>query len=50
MRNRLNRDSSGPDQLSIRHPAPYVISAEIVEDLQTVTDEFALIAEDLRKP
>lgn len=31
-------------------PAPDVIAAEIVEDLQAALDEFALIAEDLRKP
>ena len=30
-------------------PAPDVIAAEIVEDLQAALDEFALIAEDLRK-
>jgi hypothetical protein len=28
---------------------PDVIAAEIVEDLQAALDEFALIAEDLRK-
>jgi type I restriction enzyme M protein len=30
-------------------PAPDVIAAEIVEDLQAALEEFALIAEDLRK-
>jgi type I restriction enzyme M protein len=30
-------------------PAPDVIAAEIVEDLQAALDEFTLIAEDLRK-
>jgi type I restriction enzyme M protein len=30
-------------------PAPDVIGAEIVEDLQAALEEFALIAEDLRK-
>ncbi len=30
-------------------PAPEVIAAEIVEDLQAALDEFALIAADLRK-
>jgi hypothetical protein len=30
-------------------PAPDVIAAEIVEDLQAALDEFALIATDLRR-
>jgi SAM-dependent methyltransferase len=42
------RDESLEDAANL--PAPDVIAAEIVEDLQAALDEFALIAADLRKP
>jgi type I restriction enzyme M protein len=42
------KDDSLEDSLNL--PAPDVIAAEIVEDLQAALDEFALIAADLRKP
>lgn len=42
------RDESLEDAANL--PAPEVIAAEIVEDLQAALDEFALIAADLRKP
>jgi type I restriction enzyme M protein len=42
------KDDSLEDAANL--PAPDVIAAEIVEDLQAALDEFALIAEDLRKP
>jgi type I restriction enzyme M protein len=41
------KDDSLEDAANL--PAPDVIAAEIVEDLQAALDEFALIAEDLRK-
>jgi type I restriction enzyme M protein len=41
------RDESLEDAANL--PAPDVIAAEIVEDLQAALDEFALIAADLRK-
>jgi type I restriction enzyme M protein len=41
------KDESLEDAANL--PAPDVIAAEIVEDLQAALDEFALIAEDLRK-
>jgi len=41
------KDESLEDATNL--PAPDVIAAEIVEDLQAALDEFALIAEDLRK-
>jgi type I restriction enzyme M protein len=41
------KDDSLEDAANL--PAPEVIAAEIVEDLQAALDEFALIAEDLRK-
>lgn len=31
-------------------PAPDVIAAEIVEDLETALEQFATIAEDLKRP
>lgn len=36
--------------VGVNRPAPDIIAAEIIEDLQAPLDEFALIAEDLRKP
>ena len=41
------KDESLEDAANL--PTPDVIAAEIVEDLQAALDEFALIAEDLRK-
>ena len=41
------KDDSLEDAANL--PAPDVIAAEIVEDLQAALDEFAMIAEDLRK-
>jgi type I restriction enzyme M protein len=41
------KDESLEDAANL--PAPDIIAAEIVEDLQAALDEFALIAEDLRK-
>jgi type I restriction enzyme M protein len=41
------KDDSLEDAANL--PAPDIIAAEIVEDLQAALDEFALIAEDLRK-
>jgi len=41
------KDDSLEDAANL--PEPDVIAAEIVEDLQAALDEFALIAEDLRK-
>ena len=41
------KDDSLEDAANL--PAPDVIAAEIVEDLQAALDEFALIAEDLRR-
>jgi type I restriction enzyme M protein len=41
------KDDSLEDAANL--PAPDVIAAEIVEDLQAALDEFALIADDLRK-
>ena len=41
------KDDSLEDAANL--PAPDMIAAEIVEDLQAALDEFALIAEDLRK-
>jgi type I restriction enzyme M protein len=41
------KDDSMEDAANL--PAPDVIATEIVEDLQAALDEFALIAEDLRK-
>ncbi len=41
------KDDSLEDAANL--PAPDVIAAEIVEDLQAALNEFALIAEDLRK-
>jgi len=41
------KDDSLEDAANL--PSPDVIAAEIVEDLQAALDEFALIAEDLRK-
>jgi type I restriction enzyme M protein len=41
------KDDSLEDAANL--PAPDVIAAEIIEDLQAALDEFALIAEDLRK-
>jgi type I restriction enzyme M protein len=43
----LARDESLEDAANL--PAPDVIAAEIVEDLQAALDEFALIASDLRR-
>jgi type I restriction enzyme M protein len=41
------KDESLEDSANL--PAPDVLAAEIIEDLQAALDEFALIAEDLRK-
>ena len=41
------KDNSLEDAANL--PAPDVIAAEIVDDLQAALDEFALIAEDMRK-
>jgi type I restriction enzyme M protein len=41
------KDDSLEDAANL--PAPDIIAAEIVEDLQAALDEFALIAGDLRK-
>ncbi|HEY7838787.1 MAG TPA: class I SAM-dependent DNA methyltransferase [Terriglobales bacterium] len=42
------RDESLEDTANL--PAPEIIAAEIVEDLQAALDEFALMASDLRRP
>ena len=41
------KDDSLEDAANL--PAPDLIASQIVEDLQAALDEFALIAEDLRK-
>jgi hypothetical protein len=38
-----------PSMWLVNLPAPDVIAAEIVEDLQAALDEFALIAADLHR-